>query len=228
MENQIIVEHRGGGHCDITLNRPHRANALDAATVDLLIETILEAYEDDTRLLVLRSSGKHFCSGFDIGPEGIQDKKGRSRRMVAIETLLQLLWNAPVVTVAMVNGQAIGAGAEIVANCDYRVGGNNASFKFPGFRLSGVTLGTGRLAHVVGQQKAFDLILRGTKLGAQDAQQCNLLSSQLEVSAQEEFIARLAADLEGIAKGSIIALKAALRGPDRWQSISRIPLSLRQ
>lgn len=229
MDDSVLVERRDGGRVDVTLNRPERSNALNPQIVAELTEIVLNAYDDDdTRLIVFRGAGKNFCSGFDLSGGGLDNKKDRTGRILSIETLLQLIWNAPFVSVAVVQGAAVGAGADLAANCDYRVCAPQASFRFPGFRLSGVTLGTGRLARLVGDQTAFDLVLRNRKIDGKHAHDCGLASHLLEMDQHEAFVTGLAADLVPITKGSIVALKSAVRAPDRWQSISRIPMSLRR
>lgn len=224
----VLVDRRDNGHVDVTLNRPERSNALNPQIVVQLTEIVLNAYDDETRLMVFRGAGKHFCSGFDVGHGGLADKKDRTSRILSIETLLQLVWSAPFVTVALVQGAAVGAGADLAANCDYRVCSAAAFFRFPGFQLSGVTLGTGRLARLVGDQTALDMVLRNTKISGQQAGECGLASHVVEVDLHEEFISHLARDIAQITKGSIVALKSAVRAPDRWQSLSRIPMSLRR
>lgn len=224
----VLVDRRDNGHVDVILNRPERSNALNPQIVAQLTEIVLNAYDDETRLMVFRGAGKHFCSGFDVGHGGLDDKKDRTGRILSIETLLQLVWSAPFVTVALVQGAAVGAGADLAASCDYRVCSATTSFRFPGFQLTGVTLGTGRLARLVGDQTAFDLVLRNTKISGQHAGDCGLASHVLEVDRHEAFVDDLARDIARVTKGSIVALKSAVRAPDGWQSLSRIPMSLRR
>ena len=84
------------------------------------------------------------------------------------------------------------------------------------------------MARLVGDQTAFDLVLRNRKIDARQAFDCGLAGQLLEVDQHEVFVAELAADLAQVSKGSITALKSAVRAPDRWQSLSRIPMSLRR
>lgn len=215
-------------HLDVQIDRAQRSNSLDTPTVQALTDVVLEAYEDETRLLTLSGAGKNFCSGFDTGQGGFSNKKERNNRILAIESLLQLIWNAPYVSIAFVQGAAIGAGADLAANCDYRACAANAYLRFPGFRLSGVTLGTGRLARIVGDHQAFDLVLRNRKVERAEALALGLATHSVEEGERQGFAAALAADLKDVSKNSIVALKSAVRAPDRWQSVARIPMSLRR
>ena len=65
MSAELKVERRGGATY-LLINRPERANALDAALVERLIEALQIAARDGTRLVVIRGKGKSFCSGFDL------------------------------------------------------------------------------------------------------------------------------------------------------------------
>ena len=213
---------------DVQIDRAERSNSLDTPTVAALTDVVLEAYEDETRLLTLSGVGKNFCSGFDTGQGGCSNKKERNNRILAIESLLQLIWNAPYVSIAFVQGAAIGAGADLAVNCDYRACAANTYLRFPGFRLSGVTLGTGRLARIVGDHQAFDLVLRNRKVELAEALKLGLATHAVEAEGRTAFADALAADLKDVPKNSIVALKSAVRAPDRWQSVARIPMSLRR
>lgn len=224
----VMVDRRDNGRVDVTLNRPQRSNALNPQVVAELTDLMLNTYDDETRLMAFRGAGKDFCSGFDVRHGGLFDKTDRTGRILSIEILLQLAWSAPFVTVALVRGAAVGAGADLAANCDYRVCSASASFQFPGFQLTGVTLGTDCLARLAGDQTAFDLMLGGGRISGQQAGACGLSSHVLKADRHEAFVDDLASSLSRIAKGSIVALESAVRAPDRWQSLSCIPLSLRR
>ena len=227
-QNDLLISRIDQFHLNVQINRPERSNSLDTPTVAALTDVVLEAYEDETRLLTLSGAGRNFCSGFDTGQGGFANKKERNNRVLAIESLLQLIWNAPYVSVAFVQGAAIGAGADLAANCDYRACAASTWLRFPGFRLSGVTLGTGRLARIVGDHKAFDLVLRNHKVSFEQAVELGLVTHAIEEVDRSKFADELSAELREVPKNSIVALKSAVRAPDRWQSIARIPMSLRR
>src|SRR5690606_1672533 len=67
-------------HLDVQIDRAQRSNSLDTPTVQALTDVVLEAYEDETRLLTLSGAGKNFCSGFDTGQGGFSNKKERNNR----------------------------------------------------------------------------------------------------------------------------------------------------
>ncbi|WP_051218551.1 enoyl-CoA hydratase/isomerase family protein [Nocardioides insulae] len=129
----------------LTLDRPERANALSAHLVESLLALLAEAEHARPTAVVLRGNPRHFAAGFDVA--GLHDESDASLavRFLRIGQLLERLATAPYLTVAVVEGSAVGAGADLVAACDHRLASPRATFRFPGARF-GVVLGTARLA----------------------------------------------------------------------------------
>lgn len=198
--------------CEIRLNRPLNANALSPSLVEGLIRAVTRAYSDGTRLLALRGEGRNFCAGFDQSDAATIDHLDISARTLQIEALLQLLWQAPFATVARVHGAAFGAGADLVAVCDYRLGTDGVRMAFPGFRKFGVTLGTRRLAGLVGSDRAFDLVLRGRTIDVDEAMLMRLLTHRLDDEGATVFIGQVASEIEALGTRSFAALREATRG----------------
>ncbi len=118
---------------DIVLRRPDRANAPSPEMVENLTVAMDEAVERRVQYLIIRGDGKHFCSGFDLAA----DQDGPlNLRFMQLERLLAKIAYAPIPTIACVKGAAIGAGADLVAACTFRVGTTNATFRFPGPQLA--------------------------------------------------------------------------------------------
>src|SRR5690606_27107239 len=88
-------------------------------------------------------------------------------------TLLELIINFPVPTVAAVRGYAFGAGADLALACDLRLGGKSATFRFPGPQF-GLVLGTKRLIHEVGPSKARAITLMNKTVGADQSHSAGL------------------------------------------------------
>lgn len=210
MPEATLRVQRRGGTTHLLLDRPDRSNALDAALTSELCDAISKSYLDGTRLVVLRGAGKNFCSGFDRPAAKEDIAAAAATRAVHVESVLQLLWGAPFVTAACVQGKAIGAGADLVAACDRRIGAPGSSYSFPGFRLFGVSLGNRRLAEIVGPKRAFDLVLRGIEFGVEDAWRWNLVGEIVPANAFDESIAAIETELTGIEGSSIAELRTAL------------------
>src|SRR5699024_8741853 len=112
------------------------------------------------------------------------------QRFRDIQTLLDQIREAPAATVALVNGPAVGAGADLAVSCDYRIASDQANFKFPGSRF-GVILGVDQLVRTVGTSAASDILLRNRGLGAIEALRLGLVQQILSVSDFTDFINEL-------------------------------------
>jgi enoyl-CoA hydratase/carnithine racemase len=96
-----------------------------------------------------------------------------------LEALLDAVWRAPVRTVAIAQGRAWGAGADLFAACDLRIALSGASFRFPGAGF-GIVLGTRRLAERVGTDRARAWVSDGATVDAEQALACGLASQLID------------------------------------------------
>ncbi len=202
------------GGLRLTLDRPDQANAIDATLVDALHAALRSAAEAGARLVVLDGNGRNFCGGFDFsGVESCSDGD-LLLRFVRIEQVLQFLWNAPFVSVALVHGAAFGAGADLVAATSYRIGAPGCRFRFPGYRF-GIALGTRRLGCVVGEQRAREILLANAVLEAETAQTAGLLTQVADRDEWDAIVAGIGAGLVGLDRGATAALLRNVRAdPD--------------
>lgn len=153
-----------------------RANALSADLVDALHHELDRADLDGVRTLVLWGTERHFSAGFDLSRLDLETDSTLVYRFVRIGLLLERLTAAPFVTVAVVRGSAVGAGADLAAACDYRLGTPDAQLRFPGSAF-GVVLGVSRLASLVGQAWALRLTTSGAVVDAREANTIGLLNA---------------------------------------------------
>jgi len=150
----IVETHQtGDGATRITLNRPEKANALNEAMIEALLDAFAVAQAGGTRLLILDAAGKHFCAGFDLGDLDDCSDGDLLLRFVRIETALQTLYHLPFPTLALAKGRAMGAGADLFAACSRRVAAPGTQFRMPGLAF-GILLGTRRLAARIGADAA--------------------------------------------------------------------------
>jgi enoyl-CoA hydratase len=195
------------GAWQLVLDDPEHANAISPRLVRDLHGALEDAISGGAHTVVLSSSGRRFCAGFDLSDiETVEDAELRER-FESIEALLERIRRAPAVTIALVRGPALGAGADIVAACDYRIGSDDARLGFPGIRF-GVILGTRHLAGLLGEQRARELLLEGRIVDAATALEIGLLS---ERCTPEDFDARVAAIAGHAAALDRNALEALLR-----------------
>lgn len=183
---------------DLWLSAPTSANAMSEPMVESLTQHVNEAFAKEPKLLIIRSEGKNFCGGFDLSDYESASHEQLITRFEKLEVLLQTIRHAPVVTVAIVQGAAFGAGADLVAACRFRLGMPGCRFKFPGSRF-GVVLGTAHLAHIVGAQHAQRILLRNQLLDAKEAQAVGLLDTIIEnESDADHWLCALEEDLSGL------------------------------
>ncbi len=168
------------GVVTLTLARPERGNALAADLVEALLAQVQAACRDAAvHTLVLRGEGRHFCTGLDLSTLDTDSDGDLLHRLVRIETLLAALWHAPLRTVAVAQGRAWGAGADLFAACEQRVALDGSSFRFPGAQF-GIVLGTRRLAERIGLDRARSLVTEGGELDAASALACGLANAAAE------------------------------------------------
>src|SRR4051794_29436361 len=144
-----LITRQEGDVTFVTLNRPHKANALSASLVEGLLDEVERASSNGTRLFVMGGAGAHFCAGFDFADLANATDGDLALRFLRIEMLLQALYHAPYETLALSHGRVFGAGADLVASCGLRIATPDAEFRMPG-PCFGVVLGTRRLASRVG------------------------------------------------------------------------------
>jgi enoyl-CoA hydratase/carnithine racemase len=157
------------GITTLTLQRPERGNALGPELVEALISAAEAAIADPAvHTLVLRGAGRHFCTGLDLSDLATLSDGDLLLRLVRIETLLALLWHAPIRTVALAHGRTWGAGADLLAVCEQRLAAADTTLRFPGAQF-GIVLGTRRLAERIGVDAARVLVLEAGELNATQA-----------------------------------------------------------
>ena len=171
----LTIEHQAGVTL-LRLQRPERGNALGPMLVEGLISAASEAFANaSVHTLVLQGEGRHFCTGLDLSDLATASDADLLLRLVRIETLLAMLWHAPIRTVAQAKGRTWGAGADLLVACEQRLVGSDTTLRFPGAQF-GLVLGTRRLAERIGADAARALVLEGGELDATQALALGLAS----------------------------------------------------
>jgi enoyl-CoA hydratase/carnithine racemase len=217
----VKAEH-GGAVATLWLDRPERGNALGAEIVEALSLAFDEAVEAGARLVVLRGSGKHFCTGLDLGDLDAISDGDLALRVLRIELLLQKVHGASVTTMAIGHGRIFGAGADLFAACDHRVALEEAKFSFPGPAF-GLVLGTARLAGLVGDSQARALLLKGEPVDAATARALGLATA---LGAPEEAIAAAARAAARLEPATVAMLHARTRHADDDGDLAALARSL--
>ena len=171
----LTIDHQAGVTL-LRMQRPERGNALGPMLVEGLISAASEAFANAAvHTLVLQGEGRHFCTGFDLSDLATLSDADLLLRLVRIETLLAMLWHAPIRTVAQAKGRTWGAGADLLVACEQRLVGSDTTLRFPGAQF-GLVLGTRRLAERIGADAARALVLEGGELDATQALALGLAS----------------------------------------------------
>jgi enoyl-CoA hydratase len=180
----VILERErlAGGIEVLRLNRPEQRNAFDTALLAEVNAALSELAEDESlRVLVLSTTGDRALSaGADVA-EQLEAEAGVAR-MEAFARMYAAVSAFPVPTICVCVGHCVGAGAEVAAACDLRVAGDNLKARWVG-SLHGVPVGPARLAPLVGEALAKDLIFTSRVLAAEEALKVGFVRS---VHAPEE------------------------------------------
>lgn len=174
----------------LTISRPAALNALNSETLDELNEALTEIEaRDDVKVVILTGGPdkkgnefKSFVAGADISEMvNFSAAEARAFGMKASVPFFKLM-NMRQVTIAAVNGFALGGGCEISMACDIRIASDNASFAQPetGLGIIPGFGGTQRLARLVGMGRAKELIFTCDNINAEEAYRIGLVNKVVE------------------------------------------------
>jgi len=164
----------------VTVNRPDKLNALDRKTVEELDRAMADAAAQPEVLAVILTGGgsKAFVAGADITELSRQTPLGGKDYSLYGQGVLGRIESLGKVTIAAVNGFALGGGCELALACNLRVASENAKLGLPEVTLGIIPGfgGTQRLARLVGKGKALELILSGEMIDAKEAHRIGLVN----------------------------------------------------
>jgi enoyl-CoA hydratase len=186
----VLVEHPRPHVALVTLNRPERMNSM-AFDVMVPFKEVLEniTYDNSVRVVVLTGAGKGFSSGADHKSAGsvphVQDLTRPSyalRSMAILDDVILALRRLHQPVIAAVNGAAIGGGLCLALAADIRVAAHGAYFRAAGINngLTASELGLSYLLpRAIGSSRAFEIMLTGRDVDAQEAERIGLVSRQV-------------------------------------------------
>ena len=175
MEAAVLVETRDEATF-ITLNRPEKANALSGEMADGIKLAINDASDVGSRAVIIHGIGRHFCAGFDFGDFDRLTDGDLALRFIQVEEMLQTVFHAPMPVLALVKGQAVGAGADLAAAAMRVVAAPGTRFQMPGPRF-GVVLGTRRLAYRIGNVSTRQIQIENRAIETQEAEKLGLVDA---------------------------------------------------
>lgn len=210
-DSSIVVERQGAGVVQIRLNRPDRLNALGVDMVVALERAVTEAIAAHARVILVRGTGRAFCAGADLKERRSMDEAARVQHNRQINAAVDALAAAPMPTIAVVNGLALGGGCEIAIACDFRIASEEAQLGLTEARIGAIpgAGGTQRLPRLIGAARALELILTGEPVTAKRAAEIGLVNAVVSGDALDAYAERLAGVL-------------ASRSPDGAQTAKRL------
>jgi enoyl-CoA hydratase/carnithine racemase len=189
MEYKNIILERKEGITKLTINRPP-VNVMNQATLGEICAALEElAGDEKTSVLLIRGAGeKAFCAGVEVG-----DHVGEKMPVMMKEfgRLFKLLRGLGKPSIAVVNGIALGGGCELIAGCDLAVASEKAKMGQPEIILGGLApAAAALLPRIMGEKKAFEMLLLGDSMSAVDAERFGLVNKvvpieQLDAAAEE-------------------------------------------
>jgi methylglutaconyl-CoA hydratase len=213
----VRIEATRAGAVTVWIDRPGKGNAFDSLTVAALHEAFetLQAAEG-VRIVFIRGAGGQFSGGFDadwlrLSADLLEDDH---RRDIAAQSLmLRTLSEIPALTVALVEGAAVGLAAGLVCACDLTVATKDVRLGFPAVRLGQVPAPVmAYVVEAVGPRTARALLASGRTIEAAEAQAIGLVQ-RLAVDAVglEAIQAEMAREAMANAPGAVGATKALVR-----------------
>jgi len=209
MRFDTIAISRHGPVAEIRLNRPARRNPIDRPFLDDLDAAAAMLHDDASVSVVLLSAeGAVFSAGRVTGAAALDEAPARDALPFrCLETMAQ-----PVI--ALVEGDALGAGLELALACDVRIAADRATFALSGLAAGSMPRagGTQRLPRLVGRAKAAEMILLGEALNAAAALACGLVNHVAPAAEARAAAERLA---QAMASRGPLALRYAKEAINR-------------
>lgn len=208
-EVELVLD---GDHASVTFFSEKGVNVLSTDVLHELESAASEIAQAGVRSAVFRSRGKVFVAGADIKQmQGFTEAKAMAygelghRVFDAIEAL-------PCITVAAINGAALGGGMELALSCDFRIAVKHAQLGLPEVTL-GLVPGWGgipRMAELIGPARAKKLFLSGMPVSASDAIEFGLVDEI--VNSTEDLELRVPALIKSFKRAAPAAVRLAKQG----------------
>ncbi len=212
------------GIATITLNRPHRRNAISIGMLTELTGHLLEAERDSAaRVVVLTGAGKGFCAGLDIkdamagtgigGGGQVNPGGGGALLMNTRDLPTVLLHEMDTPVIAAINGAAAGYGLDLALGCDMRIIDASARL-LPGFAKRGIVPesgGTWYLPRLVGWARAAEISFLGRDLDAAESERLGLVNRVVPDGEALTTAREWAAEIAANAPLAIRAMKRLFR-----------------
>ncbi|HKX31419.1 MAG TPA: enoyl-CoA hydratase [Blastocatellia bacterium] len=199
----------------ITINRPHRRNAVDHPTIQSLMVAVKQSADDGTRVLILTGAGEAFCAGADLAATSERDIAGYDVTTAVRENInpcILAMRALPIPIIARVHGPAVGVGHSYALACDLIIASEQAIFGQAFVRIGLMPDGgsTFFLPRLVGYHKAFELMATGETINAHDALQLGIVNQVVPFAELDSTVDKLAVRFAESPQLALAKIKAAL------------------
>ncbi len=202
----------------IIIDRQDVRNALNKTTVDELQIAVRELEEDPKlRIIIITGAGeKAFVAGADI--KELHERTMLEALVPGMQKVYREIEQSSKVTIAVINGHALGGGCELALACDLRVVANHAKIGLPELNLAIIpgAGGTQRLMRIVGKGRALEMILTGKIIDGQEAERIGLVTQSVESNDLKNVTKQL---VESILSKGPLALKLAKMVVNQGQDV---------
>lgn len=214
MSEQVTIVEKKNGVGILTLNRPDKANALNAQLKKAIVKDLKELAEDsDIGSILIKGAGKHFCAGQDFNDvvlgnshKDLEVCRETFGRMVT--TIFEQIITMGTPVIAAVRGMVTGEGLPLAVTCDLVVASENTVFQFPGTNLAGCSIGPGVVAaRYMGIKKTLEYLFTGEPLLANDAERYGMINRVVPDDKLEENAFALAEKIAGKVLRNPISVK---------------------
>jgi enoyl-CoA hydratase len=210
--NHILFHTDSNGITILTINRPDKLNALNAELLNELDRSFDLVEENDSiHVVIITGSGeKAFVAGADIKELSTLNQDTGEELSLRGQHIFNRIERCSKPVIALVNGYALGGGAELAMACHIRIATENAAIGMPEASLGLIPGygGTQRLPQLAGKAKAMEMILTGQQLKADEALKIGLFNHVLPVDEVLDFTKKIALKMM---KNGPLALAAAIR-----------------
>lgn len=201
----------------VRMNRPDKKNALTLPMYDAMAAVIESAPQTPAlRCLLIAGAPAAFCAGNDIG-DFMDMAMGSGALGAPILRFLYALARCELPLVAAVQGNAVGVGTTMLMHCDHVVAADNARFSTPFVSLGLVPEAASSLLapRLMGQTRAFSLLVMGRPLGADEAKSAGLINTVVAAEAVEAEAMKAAREIAALPPQGVLAARRLMRGlPD--------------
>ena len=207
----LLVEERDD-RVVLRLNRPEVRNAIDLATVEALHD-VCRTLETTPRVALLTGSDSTFATGADI----VQLRERRRDDALAgiNSAIFDRIHKLPMPVIALIDGYALGGGAELAYACDFRIGTPTTKIgnPEPGLGILAAAGASWRLKELVGEPLAKEILLAGRVLNAEEAHAARLLNEVVSADELEAAGHRLADRITAQAPLAVRLTKSVFHAP---------------